>query len=188
MNPSSHKHEFGVPLLTNAAIARACASMSARLGLAVSLACVLCLLTSPSVLAADPAPAANPFSASPKLSAAPPDAASQGSGAYKLSKSLTVDQLAQTVFPDSPLSPAVLRKALLAANPKVLNGKPTQSLKAGTSISLPDHSQLLVQTLTPFAPPPPAPMPCPAPAPVAVTAPPPAPNDAIARRNWVQFP
>jgi hypothetical protein len=83
------------------------------------------------------------------------------------------------------LHASILSKALQEANPKILNGKVNQSIQRGATLNIPNHTQLVVQTLTPFAPPPP----------VAIASPPPDTNnygsqssDPSSRRHWVRFP
>jgi phage tail protein X len=72
--------------------------------------------------------------------------------AYTAKRNMTVDELIKEVYAGTPLNNQVLVKALFEANPKVLNGKPTQSIKRNQVIYLPDHTHLVVQTLTPFTP------------------------------------
>jgi hypothetical protein len=108
-------------------------------------------------------------------------ASSEQSAAQKtftLKNSQTLDKVVQEVYKDSPLSFPILRNALLKANPLILSGNPAQRIKAGLTLTIPDHSQLVMQTLS------------------ALT------NDAegtdkqgrhysadaSARRNWVRFP
>jgi nucleoid-associated protein YgaU len=72
--------------------------------------------------------------------------------AYTAKRNMTVDELIKEVYAGTPLNNQVLVKALFEANPKVMNGKPTQSIKRNQVIYLPDHTHLVVQTLTPFTP------------------------------------
>ena len=131
-----------------------------------------------------PAPAASASaSASAENSSKSKEQAGSGKEqqAYTAKRNMTVDELIKEVYAGTPLNNQVLVKALFEANPKVLNGKPTQSIKRGQSIFLPDHTQLVVQILTPFTP---------VPTPVATDK---AENssqstDPQSRRLWVRFP
>ena len=109
----------------------------------------------------------------------------KGAPTYTAKKTITLDGLMKEVYAGSPLHASILSKALQEANPKILNGKANQSIQRGATLNIPDHTQLVVQTLTPFAPPPP----------VAIAPPPPDTNnygsqssDPSARRHWVRFP
>lgn len=108
-----------------------------------------------------------------------------GAPSYTAKKSITLGGLVKEVYPNSPLHAAILSNALHAANPKLLNGKVGQSIQRGVTLNIPNHSQLVVETLAPYAPPPP----------VAIASPPPEANpygsqssDPSARRLWVRFP
>jgi hypothetical protein len=70
---------------------------------------------------------------------------------HKVSESTPIDRLVQKIYANSPLNTALLRKALVDANPKVITGNPQQRVKAGTTIAVPDHAELVRTTLTPFA-------------------------------------
>ena len=70
---------------------------------------------------------------------------------YTVPQSTAVDKLVQKLYANSPLNMMVLRKALVDANPKVITGNPQQRVKAGTTIVVPDHAELVRTTLTPFA-------------------------------------
>lgn len=70
---------------------------------------------------------------------------------HKVSESTPIDRLVQKIYANSPLNTALLRKALVDANPKVITGNPQQRVKAGTTIVVPDHAELVRTTLTPFA-------------------------------------
>jgi len=97
---------------------------------------------------------------------------------FTLKSSQTLDKVVQEVYKDSPLSYPILRNALLKANPLILSGNPAQKIKVGLTLTIPDHTQLVIQTLSAFT------------------------NDAegvekqhkfygndaSARRNWVRFP
>ena len=67
-----------------------------------------------------------------------------------LKSSQTLDKVIQEVYKDSPLSYAILRNALLKANPLILSGNPAQRIKVGLTLTVPDHSQLVMNTLTTF--------------------------------------
>jgi hypothetical protein len=95
--------------------------------------------------AASPAPATS-------TSTAENNSKSKEQQTYTAKRNMTVDDLIKEVYVGTPLNNQVLVKALFEANPKVLNGKPTQSIKRGQSIDLPDHTHLVVQILTPFTP------------------------------------
>ena len=102
-----------------------------------------------------PAPAASASaSASAENSSKSKEQAGSGKEqqAYTAKRNMTVDELIKEVYAGTPLNNQVLVKALFEANPKVLNGKPTQSIKRNQVIYLPDHTHLVVQTLTPFTP------------------------------------
>ena len=126
--------------------------------------------------------------ASPSDASAKPVAAGnyvKGAPTYTAKKTITLDGLMKEVYAGSPLHASILSKALQEANLKILNGKANQSIQRGATLNIPDHSQLVVQTLTAFAPPPP----------VAIASPPPDTNnygsqssDPSSRRHWVRFP
>jgi Tfp pilus assembly protein FimV len=147
------------------------------------MACLFSAL--PTVKAASPsdasASAAAPTSSKP---AAPANYVS-GAPTYTAKKSITLDGLIKEVYPSSPLQSSILNKALVSANPKLLNGKTNQSIKRGATLNIPNHTQLVVETLAPYAPPPP---------PMAVAPPPDAnqygsqSSDPSSRRHWVRFP
>jgi len=108
-----------------------------------------------------------------------------GAPTYSAKKSITLDGLMKEVYPGSPLHASILNKALVSANPKLLTGKTNQSIQRGATLNIPNHTQLIVETLAPYAPPP---------APMAV-APLPEANqygsqssDPSSRRLWVRFP
>ena len=71
---------------------------------------------------------------------------------YTVSQSTPIDKLVQVVYANSPLTTAILRKSLVEANPKVITGNPQQRVKAGTTIVVPDHGQIVRSVLTPFVP------------------------------------
>ena len=95
--------------------------------------------------AASPAPATD---SKPKE----PSGSAKEQQAYTSKRNMSVDELIKEVYAGTPLNNQVLVKALFEANPKVMNGKPTQSIKRNQVIYLPDHTHLVVQTLTPFTP------------------------------------
>ena len=101
--------------------------------------------------------------------------------AYTAKRNMTVDELIKEVYAGTPLNNQVLVKALFEANPKVLNGKPTQSIKRNQIIYLPDHTALVVQILTPFTP-----MPTAAASDAEQHAS--QSSDQLSRRLWVRFP
>lgn len=70
---------------------------------------------------------------------------------HNVSESTPIDRLVQKIYANSPLNTALLRKALVDANPKVITGNPQQRVKAGTTLVVPDHAELVRTTLTPFA-------------------------------------
>jgi hypothetical protein len=125
-----------------------------------------------------------------------------GAPTYTAKKSITLDGLMKEVYPNSPLHASILSKALVSANPKLLNGKTNQSIQRNATLNIPNQTQLIVQTLSPYAPPPPPPLPLPPPpppqAPLVAFAPPPPPaeenqngsqsSDPSSRRLWVRFP
>ena len=126
--------------------------------------------------------------ASPSDASAKPAATGnyvKGAPTYTAKKTITLDGLMKEVYLNSPLHASILNKALVEANPKLLNGKANQSIQRGTTLIIPNHTQLVAQTLAPYAPPP-----------IAV-APPPAEasnhfssqsSDPSSRRLWVRFP
>ena len=140
------------------------------------------------------AKAASPSDKPPTAAAATSSASSKpaapgnyvaGAPTYTAKKYITLDGLMKEVYPSSPLHASILSKALVSANPKLLNGKTNQSIQRGATLNIPNHTQLIAETLAPYAPPPP---------PMAV-APPPEANqygsqssDPSSRRHWVRFP
>jgi hypothetical protein len=119
-----------------------------------------------------------------------------GAPTYTAKKSITLDGLMKEVYPNSPLHASILSKALVSANPKLLNGKTNQSIQRNATLNIPNQTQLIVQALSPYAPPLPPPPPPPAP-PVAFAPPPPPAeenqngsqsSDPSSRRLWVRFP
>jgi hypothetical protein len=96
---------------------------------------------------------------------------------YKVPESTPIDRLVQKVYANSPLNTTLLRKMLVDANPKVITGNPQQRVKAGTTIVVPDHSEVVRLTLAPFA----------AAAQEAHDNNPGA-RDSQARKQWVRFP
>lgn len=90
----------------------------------------------------------------------------------------TVDRLVQNTLSASPLNPVLLRKALAELNPHTVTGKAGQKFKPGTVITLPDHGQLVRDTLAPFADP-------------SSEHSPRSGNsagDPSSRRNWIRYP
>jgi hypothetical protein len=69
---------------------------------------------------------------------------------WTLKSSQTLDKVIQEVYKDSPLSYSILRNAMLKANPLILSGNPAQRIKVGLTLTIPDHSQLVMNTLTTF--------------------------------------
>jgi len=134
----------------------------------------------------------NPEAPKPPAStkpAAPPNYVA-GAPTYTAKKAITLDGLMKEVYPNSPLNASILNKALVSANPKLLNGKTNQSIQRSATLNIPNHTQLIVETLSPYAPPPPAP-------PMAFAPPPPPAeanqngsqsSDPSSRRLWVRFP
>lgn len=96
---------------------------------------------------------------------------------YKVAQSTTIDRVIQTVYANSPLNAAVLRKVLADANPKVITGNPQQRVKAGTTLMVPDHGHVVKNILAPHV----------AAAPETQEAGPSA-SEPSARRQWVRFP
>jgi Tfp pilus assembly protein FimV len=140
------------------------------------------------------AKAASPSDSSASAGAATSSASSKpaapanyvsGAPTYTAKKAITLDGLMKEVYPSSPLQASILNKALVSANPKLLTGKTNQSIKRGATLNIPNHTQLIVETLAPYAPPPP---------PMAVAPPPDAnqygsqSSDPSSRRHWVRFP
>ena len=150
-----------------------------------------CLITAFQIAhAASPAPSPAPAASSAASTPSSPANNSKskepsGSGkehqAYTAKRNMTVDELIKEVYAGTPLNNQVLVKALFEANPKVLNGKPTQSIKRNQVIYLPDHTALVVQILTPFTP-----MPTAAASDAEQHAS--QSSDQLSRRLWVRFP
>ena len=107
----------------------------------------------------------------------PTAAAASSATTYKVPQSTPIDRVIQTVYANSPLNATVLRKVLTEANPQVITGNPQQRVKAGTSITVPDHGHVLKNILTPHV----------AAAP-ETQEPGPSARDHPARRQWVRFP
>ena len=136
--------------------------------------------------APSPAPAASSAASTPSSPAnnsksKEPSGSGKEQQAYTAKRNMTVDELIKEVYAGTPLNNQVLVKALLEANPKVLNGKPTQSIKRNQVIYLPDHTALVVQILTPFTP-----MPTAAASDAEQHAS--QSSDQLSRRLWVRFP
>ena len=96
---------------------------------------------------------------------------------YTVAQSTPIDRVIQTVYANSPLNAAVLRKVLADANPKVITGNPQQRVKAGTTLMVPDHGHVVKNILAPHV----------AAAPETQEAGPSA-SEPSARRQWVRFP
>jgi Tfp pilus assembly protein FimV len=96
---------------------------------------------------------------------------------YKTTESIAIDRLVQKIYANSPLNTAILRKALVEANPKVITGNPQQRVKSGTVIVVPDHAEIVRVTLSPLE----------AVAPKAQDNNPGA-RDYPARKQWVRYP
>ena len=96
---------------------------------------------------------------------------------YKVAESISIDRLIQKIYANSPLNTAVLRKALVDANPKVITGNPQQRVKGGTVIMVPLEGEIIRSTLTPRS----------AGAQEAADNNPSA-RDHQARKQWVRFP
>ena len=90
----------------------------------------------------------------------------------------SIERLMQNAMPNSPLNPTVLRKSLADLNPKIVTGKAGQKFKTGTTITLPDHGQLVRSQLEPFAS---ASQDTPARSGYST-------GDASSRRNWIRYP
>jgi hypothetical protein len=141
---------------------------------------VMCFLAASLITAFQIAHAASPAPASDSKPKEPSGSAKEQQS-YTSKRNMNVDELIKEVYAGTPLNNQVLVKALFEANPKVLNGKPTQSIKRGQSIFLPDHTQLVVQILTPFTP-----VPTPVSTDKAENSSP--ATDQQSRRLWVRFP
>jgi Tfp pilus assembly protein FimV len=116
-----------------------------------------------------------------KSRAADPSAEAQEQAAtvqVTLDQSMAVDKLIQKFYPNSPIAVGALRKALQDANPKIISGNPQQRLKAGITLSVPDHGQVAMMLLTPIA------------ATQTAKNPDPGPSarDSAVRKPWVRFP
>jgi hypothetical protein len=132
------------------------------------------------------AKAASPVDTTPASSKpAAPAIYENGAPTYTTKKATTLDGLMKEVYLNSPLNASILNKALVEANPKLLNGKANQNIQRGTTLIIPNHTQLVAQTLAAYAPPP-----------MAAVSPPAEANnnfssqssDPSSRRLWVRFP
>ena len=141
---------------------------------------VMCFLAASLITAFQIAHAASPAPASDSKPKEPSGSAKEQQ-AYTSKRNMTLDELIKEVYAGTPLNNQVLVKALFEANPKVLNGKPTQSIKRNQVIYLPDHTALVVQILTPFTP-----MPTAAASDAEQHAS--QSSDQLSRRLWVRFP
>jgi hypothetical protein len=141
---------------------------------------VMCLFAATLIMAFQLANAASPAPAA-ATSTAENNSKTKEQQTYMAKRNMTVDELIKEVYVGTPLNNQVLVKALFEANPKVLNGKPTQSIKRGQSIYLPDHTHLVVQILTPFTP-----LPTTATSDAAQQGS--QSSDQLSRRLWVRFP
>jgi len=136
--------------------------------------------------AATPAPAPAPSAAkAAENNNKPPDksGADKELQAYTAKGNMTVEALVKEVYLGTPLNSQALVKALHEANPKVLDGKPTQRIKRNQVVYLPDHAALVAQILTPYSPPPPPSAPSTEAAQNGSQS-----SDALSRRLWVRFP
>jgi Tfp pilus assembly protein FimV len=100
---------------------------------------------------------------------------------HTVAQSTPIDKLVKMLYGSSPLQMSVLRQALVDANPKVITGNPQQRVKAGTTVVVPEHSQIVKNILTPLV------------APVAgasseTSDPGPFARDTSVRKPWVRFP
>ena len=150
------------------------------------MACLFFALPTAKAASPSDAPAtaaASTLPASPKPIA--PENYVAGAPTYTAKKYITLDGLMKEVYPSSPLHASILNKALVSANPKLLTGKTNQSIQRGATLNIPNHTQLIAETLASYAP---------APAPTAVAPPPDAnqygsqSSDPSSRRHWVRFP
>ena len=141
---------------------------------------VMCLFAASMTMAFQIANAASPAPTA-ATSTAENNSKSKEQQTFTAKRNMTVDELIKEVYVGTPLNHQVLVKALFEANPKVLNGKPTQNIKRGQSIELPDHTHLVVQILTPFTP-----LPTAASADTAQSGS--QSTDQQSRRLWVRFP
>jgi len=103
--------------------------------------------------------------------------ASSAMPTHKVAQSTPIDRVIQTVYANSPLNAAVLRKVLADANPKVITGNPQQRVKAGTTIMVPDHGHVVKNILMPHMATAPEPQ-----------EPGPSASESATRRQWVRFP
>jgi Tfp pilus assembly protein FimV len=97
---------------------------------------------------------------------------------YTVAQSTPIDKLIHTLYANSPLTVGVLRQALVDANPKVITGNTQQRVKAGVSMVVPDHGQIVRNILTPLA----------APALPENSDSGPSARDYSVRKPWVRFP
>jgi hypothetical protein len=128
----------------------------------------VCTFAALSCILASSALASTPSEEKPAAAAMP---------THKVAQSASIDRVIQTVYANSPLNAAVLRKVLADANPKVITGNPQQRVKAGTTIMVPDHGHVVKNILMPHVAAVPEPQ-----------EPGPSASESSARRQWVRFP
>jgi hypothetical protein len=100
---------------------------------------------------------------------------------YTAKRNMSVEDLIKEVYLGTPLNNQTLIQALFEANPKVLNGKPAQSIKRSQVVNIPDHATLVLKILTPYSP-------LPSAAATEAVQQGSLSSDQLARRLWVRFP
>lgn len=68
-------------------------------------------------------------------------------GTYTPKSSDTLDKIIALTLKDSPLRIEILRQAFINQNPKAFNGGKTLKITKGLVLSVPDHDQLLLDTV-----------------------------------------
>jgi Tfp pilus assembly protein FimV len=79
----------------------------------------------------------------------PPLSQNQAGTWYTTQKGDSLISLARTRYKGSPLRLEVLRDAIAAANPELAQRK-TSALRPGTKLVLPEHSWVMLQTMSPY--------------------------------------
>ena len=109
--------------------------------------------------------------------ATPPLSQNQAGTWYTTQKGDSLLSLARTQYKGSPLRLEVLRDAIAAANPELAQRK-TSALRPGTKLVLPEHSWVMLQTMSPYL----------SAKELAQWLPPSEAADTTPKRDWVRFP
>ncbi len=89
----------------------------------------------------------NPAATSTPVANSPASHNAHGATAYTSKAGDTLNKIVSNQYKDSPLHPNVLVKAVRQLNPNGLPAKPDQRLKTGTTLHLPSHAQVVLETL-----------------------------------------